>query len=149
MSCFCEKIIVSDMVVNDIEILIKCHKESIIKINNDEDTVIMYPVMFYNYYFGFKRKLCGIFMDAILSKRRILAGGGSIDTDYIWMTAQERYEHIITKSMKWNVIHELVDKGILIKENVRKYKIYKLNLDNRKVKELLDFIFDNPAFVIE
>jgi predicted transcriptional regulator with HTH domain len=65
------------------------------------------------------------------------------------MTAQERYEHVITKHMKWIVIHELIDKGILIKENVRKYKIYKLNLDNKKVKELLDFIFDNPAFVIE
>jgi len=88
-------------------------------------------------------------MDAILSKRRILAGGGSIDTDYIWITAQERYEHVITKPTKWIVIHELVVKGILIKENVRKYKIYKLNLDNKKVKELLDFIFDNPAFVIE
>jgi predicted transcriptional regulator with HTH domain len=51
--------------------------------------------------------------------------------------------------MKRNCVSELVDKGILIKENVRKYKIYKLNLDNRKAKELLDFIFDNPAFVIE
>jgi predicted transcriptional regulator with HTH domain len=65
------------------------------------------------------------------------------------MTAQERYEHVITKKMKRNSISELIDKGILIKENVRKYKIYKLNLDNKKVKELLDFIFDNPAFVIE
>jgi hypothetical protein len=131
------------------EILIKCYKEGIITINNDGDIVIMYPAMFYNYYFNFKRKLCGVFMDAILSKRRILAGGGSIDTDYIWITAQERYEHVITKPTKWIVIHELVDKGILIKENVRKYKVYKLNLDNKKVKELLDFIFDNPAFVIE
>jgi len=88
-------------------------------------------------------------MDTMLSKRRILASSGSIDTDYIWMTAQERYEHVITKRMKRDAIHELIDKGILIKENVRKYKIYKLNLDNKKVKELLDFIFDNPAFVIE
>jgi hypothetical protein len=149
MTCFCEKIIASDMVDGDIEILINCYKEGIIKINNDGDIVIMYPVMFYNYYFGFKRKLTGVFMDAILSKRRILAGGGSIDTNYIWMTAQERYEHVITKHMKRQAIHELIDKGILIKENVRKYKVYKLNLDNKKVKELLDFIFDNPAFVIE
>jgi hypothetical protein len=121
----------------------------IITINNDGDIVIMYPAMFYNYYFGFKCKLTDVFIDAILSKRRILAGGGSIDTDYIWMTAQERYEHVITKHMKRQAIHELIDKGILIKENVRKYKVYKLNLDNKKVKELLDFIFDNPAFVIE
>jgi hypothetical protein len=56
--------------------------------NNDGDIVIMYPAMFYNYYFGFKRKLTGVFMDAILSKRRILAGGGSIDTDYIWMVIE-------------------------------------------------------------
>ena len=137
------------MVNNDTKILIKCYKEGIITINNDGDIVIMYPAMFYNYYFGFKRKLTDVFIDTMLSKRRILASSGSIDTDYICMTAQERYEHVITKHMKRQAIHELIDKGILIKENVRKYKVYKLNLDNKKVKELLDFIFDNPAFVIE
>jgi hypothetical protein len=75
------------MVVDDTEILINCYKEGIIKINNDGDIVIMYPAMFYNYYFNFKRKLCGVFMDAILSKRRILAYGNFMN--YFMMKIKE------------------------------------------------------------
>jgi len=131
------------------ETLIRCYKEGIVQINNYGDIVIMCPAMFYNYYFEFRYKLSGVFLDAVLTRRNVLIYGSTIDLDYIWLTAQERYHKPITKNAKRFAIYELLKKQVLIRADINKYKVYKLNFNNKKIEELINFVINNPCFVVE